>query len=193
MKTLILGPTFVLRVAEPPEAVADRLGAWVAGSACEFPGHRQGLHLQLAVPPAKRHRWSPWLTIEVREPLATMPELPPTLTGAEPAGKDGGGGRTGAGEAEVFGRFNPNPAIWTGYVLVSLALITIGVGAAMWGVAQLMMEDRPTALWVIAACVLVFAAMWSISAAGQRLAADEMQAMKSAVEQALQAGEHHAG
>lgn len=184
MKTLILGPTFVLPVAEPPEAIAHRLGDWVDSSASPFVGHRQGLHLQVAIPPAQRHRWSPWLTIEVREPLAAMPDLPATVVASED-------GRPNA--AEVFGRFNPNPAIWTGYVLVSLALLTIGLGAAMWGVAQLMMENPPTALWAVAACVVVFTLMWSVSAAGQRLAADEMHAMKSAVERAVKAGEPHAG
>lgn len=184
MKTLILGPTFVLPATEPPEAVAQRLGDWVEDSASPFVGGRQGLHFQLAVPPAQRHRWSPWLTIEVCEPLAAMPELPATVVGSDD-------GRPTS--AEVFGRFNPSPAIWTGYVLVSIALLTIGLGAAMWGVAQLMMQNPPTALWAVAACVVVFALMWSVSAAGQRLATDEMQAMKAAVEQALQAGEHHAG
>jgi hypothetical protein len=172
LKTLILGPTFALRVAQPPEAVADRLGAWVADPACPFTGHCQGLHLQLSVLPGKRHRWSPWLTIEVREPLVEvpMPTLPATVVGEMPEAVVEGDEASSGGEAEVFGRFNPSPAIWTLYVLVSLTLITIGTGAAMWGVA---------------ACVLVLAAMWSVSAAGQRLAADEMRRMRLAIDRAL--------
>lgn len=175
MKTLILGPTFVLPVAEPPEVVADRLATWLADPACPFPGHRQGLHLQLAVPPKQRHRWSPWLTLEVREPLP-MPHLPATVsTGANPPP-----------EAEVFARFNPSPAIWTGYILASLAIITTMIGAAMWGLAQVITENPPTALWVVPIGVLALVVMWALSAAGQRLAADEMHAMRNAIESAIQ-------
>ena len=172
MKNLVLGPTFVLHANGTPEAVAAQLGAWIESQTCPFVGGRQGVHLQLAIPPVQRHRWSPWLTIEVRNTMP-MPQLPATLTGPD------------AAAAEVFGRFNPSPSIWTGYMLASLALVTIIVAAAMWGVIQLMMDRWPTAMLLVPACVAVMAMMWAVSAAGQRLAADEMARMRDAVERVV--------
>ena len=69
--------------------------------------------------------------------------------------------------------------------MFSLALITIGTGAAMWALAQLVMKNPPTALWGVPVCALVLAVMWGFSAAGQRLAGDEMRAMRLAVEGAV--------
>ncbi len=157
MKTLILGPTFTIDAAEPPDHIAERLGAWVTSDACPFAGERSGRHLQLAIKRPERHRWSPWLTVEVR-----------------PHDDEPG--------CDVFGRFNPSPGIWTGYMLGSLALFTIAFVALMWGCAELVMRKTPIALWVIPACFLVLVVMWLISAAGQKLATDEMTRMHQAVE-----------
>ncbi|MFG0306555.1 MAG: hypothetical protein ACF8Q5_10140 [Phycisphaerales bacterium JB040] len=200
MKTLILGPTFVLHATEPPDTLADRLAAWAAAPGCPYQASRQGRHLQLAIPARRRHRWSPWLTVEVRD-AQPMPTLPPTVTGEtathQPrhtprAGRhepETGAGSVekagGVGGAEVFARFNPSPAIWTGYILASLALLTIIFGAAMWATAELMLDRPPHALWVIPACLLVLALMWTASALGQRLAADEMADMRRAIEHAI--------
>lgn len=160
MKTLILGPTFTIDTPHPPDTIADRLGAWIHDPACPFAGERSGLHLQLAIKRPARHRWSPWLTIEVR-PHEDQPG------------------------SDVFGRFNPSPGIWTAYMLGSLALFTIAFVALMWGCAELVMRKPPHALWVIPACFAVLIVMWLISAAGQRLAADEMARMRDAVERAV--------
>lgn len=157
MKTLILGPTFTAATGAAPTDAADILGAWLANPACPFTGERTGQHFQIAMRPAERHRWSPWLTLEVCDL------------------KD-------RARAEVFGRFNPSPAIWTGYILASLALLTTAFGALVWGAAQLLMHKPPHALWVIPVCFGVLIAMWLLSAAGQRLAADDMARMRAAVE-----------
>jgi len=161
MKNLVLGPTFVVRAAGTPDAVAGRLGDWIDSDDCPFVGGRQGLHLQVAIAPARRHRWSPWLTIEVRA--------------------------SGDDAAEVFGRFNPSPSIWTGYMLASLALVTVIVSAGVWGLVQLMMEQWPTAMLAVPVCVGVMAVMWGVSAAGQRLAAAEMGRMREEIEAVVSA------
>ncbi|MEL7473925.1 MAG: hypothetical protein AAGK04_11465 [Planctomycetota bacterium] len=169
MKTLILGPTFSVSIDDAPSAAADRLSAWIDSGHCPYAASRAGTHFQLAIPRPDRHRWSPWLTLDVREPLGATSD-------ADSTGEVG---------AEAFGRFNPSPAIWTGYMLTSLALVTIAFGAAMWGVAELLVRSPPRALLVIPVCLVVLVAMWLFSAAGQRLARDEMAAMQSNITRVL--------
>ena len=91
----------------------------------------------------------------------------------------------GTGRTEVFGRFNPSPGIWTGYMLASLALVTLSAGAAMWAAAQWTMGRPMAALWVIPACAAVLVVMWGVSAAGQRLAVEEIAEMWAAVQEAV--------
>ena len=159
MKRLVLGPTFSLILAEPAEVATRRLDAWTRTPECAFDACSLGGHFQLSVR-SGRHFWSPWLTLEVRA-------------------ADNG--------AEAFGRFNPSPAIWTAYMLGSLALLTTAAGAAMWGAAEIALKRPPLAFWIIPACVAVLALMWWVSAIGQRLAHEQMDAMRAAVEAALKA------
>lgn len=158
MKTLVLGPTFLIPLSSPAGDACERLASWLASDACGYVGEAAGTHFQIAEKPERRHRWSPWLTLDVRE--------------------------TEAG-AEAFGRFNPSPAIWTGYMLTSLALLTIGFGAAMWGVAEMLVREPPRALLVIPVCLVALVVMWAVSATGQRLARGEMDAMREAVQGVL--------
>jgi len=166
LKSLILGPTFTIRLDLPPDGARDRLDAWIRSEACGYDGDSAGLHFQLAEIRSRRRRWSPWLTLEVRE-------------------TDGG--------SEAFGRFNPSPGIWTGYMLASLALLTIGFGAAMWGAAEMLTGQPPWALLVIPACLLVLVLMWLFSAAGQRLARERMDAMEADIRRALNPAASDAG
>lgn len=173
MKTLVLGPTFRIPVDESVESVAARFTSWTESGGGGYESSHAGNHFQIAIAKPERHRWSPWLTLEVRE--CTKCE---TMTEGEEAGLK---------PTEVFGRFNPSPAIWTGYMLGSLALLTTALIAVMWATAELMLGEPPLALWVVPVCVLVLAVMWGISAAGQRLARAEMAEMQAAVERLLAA------
>jgi len=158
MKRLVLGPTFTLGLDEPAEAAARRLDAWTRTPECPFRASSPGGgHFLLSVRTG-RHFWSPWLTLDLRP------------------GTDG---------AEAFGRFNPSPAIWTAYMLGSLTLITTAFGAGMWGVAEIALKEPPLALWIIPVCAAVLALMWWASAVGQRLARDQMDRMRAAVDSAL--------
>ncbi len=158
--TLVLGPTFRVELDEPASLVGDRLAA-CAATASRFRVERVGHHFQVSVPQGRRHTWSPWLTLELRDESADPPSC------------------------EVFGRFNPSPGIWTGYMLTSLSLFTIAAIAATWAGAELLMNKPPMALWAIPICVAVLITMWLISAAGQRLAHDEMVEMQQLVESAV--------
>ena len=157
---LVLGPTFRVGLDEPASVAGDRLAA-CAQTTSRFRVERVGHHFQVSVPKARRHRWSPWLTIELRD------------ESTDPAWCD------------VFGRFNPSPGIWTGYMLASLSLFTIAAIAVTWAGAELLMNKPPMALWAIPICVVILIGMWLISAAGQRLAHDEIAEMQELVKAAL--------
>lgn len=158
MRDVVLGPTFSVGTAGPGDEAEERLAEWVRGGGCAFHVVRVGSHFTLTGQKADRHFWSPVLTLEVAE-------------------EDGPGGMTGV----VRGRFNPSPGIWTGYMLTYLALLTIVLGASMWGLAQVVLGRTPWALAFVPGCAVVGGLMFWASAVGQRIAGPEMAAMESAV------------
>lgn len=175
MKRVILGPTMSVRLPGPPGPAVERLDAWLAGPGCPFAGTRVGRHFQIAVPPARRRLWSAHLTLEA-------------------AGLDAHGQRIAhasddaAAEAdatEIYGRFNPSPGLWTGFMLASLALLTVMFMGAMWAWAQTAMDQPPTALVTAPVCAVFIALLWTLNGVGQHLARHEIAAMQEAVEDAL--------
>lgn len=155
MRDIVLGPTFEIELPGTADEAEGVLAAWVRSGACPYDAARAGSHFSFETGRATRRFWSPALTLEVVE---------------------------ANGRAVARGRFNPRPGIWTGYMMTYLALLTIVLGAAMWGLAELSLKQRPTALLFIPASVAVGAVMFAASAVGQRLAGPEMDAMRAAVE-----------
>jgi hypothetical protein len=186
MLTVVLGPTRLASLPEPPDRVAARLALWLRSPSCPVTGIRRSGWFQLALPPHQRRFLSPWMTLDVRAPGGPLPVALPT---GLPASSDP---PPPPPSCELFARFNPSPSIWTAFMLISLALITVASGAAMWALAQLIMHRPPHALWVIPACLAALVLLWAASAAGQRLARHDMHAMWAAVLAAARAGEQPA-
>ncbi|MEM9082930.1 MAG: hypothetical protein AAGB34_04975 [Planctomycetota bacterium] len=184
MKTLILGPTRTLMVGESAEDVIASLSAWIDSDACPFDASHRAGHFQLALPEKQRKAWSAYLTIEVRP--AFTAELPVgVLQEGVPLPPEEAAAAEHAGPTEIFGRFNPSPGLWTGYMLTTIALFTVILGAIAWGGSQVMLGKPPHALWIGAASLVMIAAMWTLSGIGQHLARDEMAAMWSGMEEAM--------
>jgi hypothetical protein len=162
MWTIVLGPTFQIPLDRPSEEAVAALNAWIRSGECPFHAIRAGNHFALTTPARARHFWSPTLSLEIRE-------------------EDG--------RPAARGRFNPSPAIWTGFMLTYLALATISIGAAMWALAQATLARPPWALAFIPACALVAGAMFWASWVGQRLARAEMERMRRALEEILPGSE----
>lgn len=158
MRDIVLGPTFEVELPGGADDGERGLAQWVRSGECRYHSVRAGSHFTLTGQKADRHFWSPVLTLEVAE-------------------EDGPGGMTGI----VRGRFNPSPGIWTGYMLTYLALLTIVLGASMWGLAQVVLGRTPWALAFVPGCAVVGGLMFWASAVGQRIARPEMAAMESAV------------
>lgn len=154
--TVVLGPTFALELSAEAEEVVGRLERFVGRQECAYEGAVTRRHAQLTVQKRDRHFWSPHLSLDVRE---------------QPHG------------SLVFGRFNPSPGIWTGFMLTSLAIVTSAGVGLIWACAQVMLDQPPTAAWSVLVGAVLLVLLWAFSAAGQRLAAREMQQMRDAVEQ----------
>ena len=164
MRDIVLGPTFEIELPGTADEAEGALAAWVRSGDCPYDAVRAGSHFTLSIRKQSRHFWSPVLTLEVREET---------------------GGAEGGGESVLAGRFNPANNIWVGYMLTYLALLTLILGSAMWGTAELMLGRTPRSMLLIPACVVVGVVMFWASAVGQRIAKPEMAQMREAVEGAL--------
>lgn len=158
MWTIVLGPTFEIPLRSTADESVETLARWTRSGRCHFRAIKAGNHFTLTTPAHTRHFWSPTLSLEIRE---------------------------ADGVPVASGRFNPSPAIWTGYMLTYLSLLTISLGAAMWGSAELVLGRTPWSLLFIPACIAIGLAMLWASLLGQRLARDEMAAMRRALDEVL--------
>jgi hypothetical protein len=161
-------PTFTIDLADATGAVIDRLRAGLPDPSLELrwsrtPGARGDCndeHCFVLLCRRKRRFWSPWLHLEVKQlPNATR----------------------------LFGRFSPHPSLWAGYTLGYLFLAVASFFAVMFAAGQLLSGGRPTLLWVLAPTGAIAVGMWWSSRIGQRLARDEMSALRGRVDEALSA------
>jgi len=123
-----------------------------------YKGQFTGRHAMISIIESKRHFWSPWMNLEIRE----------TDTGRH-----------------VFGRFSPHPSIWTGFMFAYLAIAAIVSFAAMFGLSQQLSGQPPWAYYIIPIGLIIATILWFAAKAGQNLANDEMQQMKASIEECL--------
>lgn len=147
-------PTFDLLIAREGEAVIAQLRQRLANGTYPVRTQHLGTHFMICPMPDDVHFWSPWLDLDVG------------------SREDG---------TRVFGRFSPSPNIWTGFMCAYFGLASAGIFATLAGITQMMLDQRPLALWIALGCVLVIALMIWASRIGQRLAHDQMVQMKSIV------------
>jgi hypothetical protein len=166
---LSLRPTFMLDVPEPCARVTERLRTgldaqpvWVKWS--RVPGARQeescdGVFAWIAMPESDQKFFSPWLQLSV------MPQQD--------------------GSTQLFGRFSPKPAVWTGFALAYLFFGCVTFFSVMVGLSQLMVKLSPWAFYVTGATALVIVALYAISHTGKALADRQMLTLRAAVDAAL--------
>lgn len=152
-------PTFILTLADAPEQAVLRLRGALEAAQPAYPHQIRGPHAVLSLPRGVRHFWSPWLTLEFQ------------------AAERG---------AVVHGRFSPKPAIWTGFMLSYIGLVTAACFALMFA-ASLAIIERPAGSWLGLAILLFGTAlgMYAASQAGQRLAAGQMAELRAFLEASL--------
>jgi len=151
-------PTFQIEFPIPPDEAIARLSTLLDDADFPVSGRIAGNHLMLVIPSAHRHFWSPWLNIEIE-----VHDLGST----------------------VGGRFSPNPSVWTGFMLGYIALGTLSFFAAMFGVAQWMMDKPPSMLNLIPVFLALAALMYWSSLIGQKIAHAQMHELYNASMDAL--------
>lgn len=124
-----------------------------------YNGQFAGDHAMISIVDSKRHFWSPWMHLEIR---------------ANDTGQ------------QIFGRFSPHPSIWTGFMFSYLSIGVIVFFAIMFGVSQQLSGQSPWAYYVIPIGLIIAMILWFAAKAGQNLAQDEMQTMKSVLEHCLE-------
>ena len=117
-------------------------------------------HAMISIRESNRHFWSPWMHLDVRD----------TDTGRQ-----------------VFARFSPHPSIWTGFMFAYLAIAAIVSFAVMFGISQQLSGESPWAYYFIPGGLVVAVILWLAAQAGQKLAHEQMQQMKSKIENCFEA------
>lgn len=92
---------------------------------------------------------------------------------------------TAIGAHVVHGTFTPSSSVWTAFLACYLGLATIGIGAACWGGAQIVMGKPPWAFVVVPAVLLAAGLVHGAAFLGQGLAASGMHALRSFVERTV--------
>ena len=99
-------PRFTVVLTGDVESARRRLEAALAAATCPLRGGRIGERIELTVPEAERHTWSPHLSVVFEE----------------------------AGPSAVArGRFGPHPHLWTLFVAIYAHLAFVGLAGAVYG------------------------------------------------------------
>ena len=146
-------PSFRIEFPIESDLALDRLSSLVDDHDYPIEGRIAGNHLMLVIPPSRRHFWSPWLHIDIRE------DEPGSI---------------------VKGRFSPNPSVWTGFMLTYIALGTIVFFMVMFAVSQWIMNNPPSVLMFVPIPVVIAVIMYWSSLIGQKIAHDQMRELYDA-------------
>lgn len=140
-------PRIEIRIPRPVDEVREAFLDRVAHPTCTCEGRFAKNHLHVEVGADRRHVWSPVLDVDVRE-------------------EDG--------QTVLVGRFAPRPDLWTLYVFVYAFAGFVATVALCWWLAQLALDEPPTALWGLAAAAALAAVTWLTTRLGWRLGHDQM-------------------
>lgn len=148
-------PRFELRCARPPAAVLDAIRRALSEAdslrGLVIPPSR----VELTVPHAERHLWSPQLTVDVTP--------------------DGEGSR-------IRARFGPDPHIWTLYVALYSLSVVFALGCLMVGVSQWVAGQSPWALYLTPLALVLAGLVYGASFVGQGLGSEQMYRLRSWLE-----------
>lgn len=158
MSTIKLRPSFSILLSKDSNEILAKVRKTVAANSGEFLGRFTTGHAMISFVESKRHFWSPWLNLEIRE---------------SDTGKI------------LFGRFSPHPSIWTGFMFSYLALGVLSFFSLVLGLSQQLASESPWGYALIPLWAVVAIALWIASQAGQRLAVDEMTMMQKMIEEAV--------
>jgi len=144
-----LRPTFSVPLDLPREVAIERIRAGlVAREQLAGRWRGKGRWAEIFVPEAEKRVWSPHLSIRVDH--------------AE-------------GGSSVFGRFAPDPEIWTLFMFVYFAVAFLVLFGATFAYVQWVSGEPAWALWAVWLGVPTIGLLHLASAAGQRLGRQQMR------------------
>ena len=161
-------PTFALAIQDDGRKVLDNLDRLLARDEDRITGQVLKGHACLRVARDQRSLLSPFLTLDV----------------VEPPGDPGGG-------AILKGRFSPHPNVWTGFMGVYVFLVCTAIAGAMYGWAQLTVDEYPWGFWFIPGAAALYAFVYGAAVIGQGLTADEMYELRALVDEACEGCRRH--
>ncbi len=160
MSVAQMRPTFQLTTKLSREDIMACLRNGVSTCPDEYLGQFTRDHALISIEQSRRHFWSPWMHLEIRNEDEDQP-------------------------CQVFGRFSPHPSIWTGFMFSYLSIGVLIFFGLMLGISQQLSGQSPWGYYCIPVLLLIALLLWVGSKAGQKLANDQMQQMKSKIESCL--------
>lgn len=170
MADLKMRPRFAVDVASDVESVVQVLRERIGDADPPLEGYFNTAHCVLGIPAARRYLYSPELDLTF-----------------EPTGSD-----AWAGGVRVRALVGPRPAIWTAFVYVYAVLALVGLGGALYGVAQLTLGDPPTYLLLPVAALAAMGVVYGSTFIGQGLAATQTYELRRFLEECLEQAERRA-
>lgn len=160
MATPRVRPVFDRPLQQAPQQFLDTLQANLAG-ATGRPGEVRGQVFArgaiLRLCDAERRVWSPALHLAI-EPV------------------EGGAG------SRLRGTFSPSSPVWTAFVAIYLVLACVGLGAACWGGAQLLMDEPAWAFFGVPLALVLAGFTYGAAFLGQGLGSEDMYTLRVFVE-----------
>jgi len=158
MTTARFRPTFSLDTKLKSTELVERVKQAVTANPSEFQGQFTADHALISIVESKRHFWSPWLHLELRQFDSRN---------------------------EVFGRFSPHPNIWTGFMFSYFSLLVVTFFSLVIGWSQRLAGESCWVFYLVPVWLLIGLLLWIASQMGQRLAVAEMQRLQSLVQDCL--------
>lgn len=147
-----LRPKFELTISEPAERLLERMERRLRAADCALCGVVTPSRIELQVPPARKHLWSPELRVEVWQDGAAC-----RLTGA----------------------YGPHPHVWTMFLAVYAGLSFVAFLALIFVLAEYTLGEPLQALYLLPALVLLAVGARSLAFVGQGLAKPQIEELRA--------------
>jgi hypothetical protein len=146
-------PRFTLKSKLAPTEIRKRVNAMIQSSP-RVRGIAFDHRIEIAIDGDEHHFWSPQLVIDVKA-------------------EEGG--------AELEARFGPDPYVWALYLLSYGGLLVLTFFASMFGIAQLLIDQTPTAFFVAPVAGVLAGLVYGASFVGQGLGGEQMYFLRASI------------
>lgn len=116
-------------------------------------------HLNIKIPLANRHFWSPELSLSLEEETEN--------------------------KTIIRGLYGPNPTVWGMFTLGYGALAVLGLFSMILGLSQLTLDSNAWGLWILLGVSLLSVLLYIFSQAGQKLGVEQTFTIHHFLEKAL--------